>query len=117
MILTNYSGFSCIFFSLHERISLLGVNKIRKTPAGMNCPTASSEEFVAVEDNAYTEPIKADKDIFEFVQSSKNIIDADSKDENEMNDETPVPTSSEMRNITKSMRSYLDAHSDGKMNR
>uniref|UniRef100_A0A8C4SC05 HTH CENPB-type domain-containing protein n=1 Tax=Erpetoichthys calabaricus TaxID=27687 RepID=A0A8C4SC05_ERPCA len=56
------------------------------------------------------------KDILEFVQSSKNIIDADSDDENEMNNAAPVPTSSEMRNIMKSMRSYLDANSNGEMN-
>ncbi|GFW90376.1 hypothetical protein TNCV_3509241 [Trichonephila clavipes] len=46
----------------------------------------------------------------------KNIVAADSDDENEMNNETPVPTSSEMQNIMKSMRSYLDAHSNGEMN-
>ncbi|GFV73013.1 putative DD41D transposase [Trichonephila clavipes] len=40
----------------------------------------------------------ADKDILEFVQSSKNIFDADSDNENEMNNAAPVPTSSEMRN-------------------
>ncbi|KFM70311.1 hypothetical protein X975_18700, partial [Stegodyphus mimosarum] len=45
----------------------------------------------------------ADKDILEFVQSSKNIIDADSNDENEMNNAGPVPTSSEMKNVMKSM--------------
>ncbi|GFY11333.1 hypothetical protein TNCV_4473161 [Trichonephila clavipes] len=43
------------------------------------------------------------KDIFEFVQSSKNIIDADSDDENEMNYAAHVPTSSEMRNIMKKL--------------
>ncbi|GFU57139.1 uncharacterized protein TNCV_1780022 [Trichonephila clavipes] len=53
----------------------------------------------------------ADKDILEFAQSSKNIIDLDFDDENEMI--SPVYTSSEMRNIMKSMRSYLDAHSYG----
>ncbi|GFW06114.1 hypothetical protein TNCV_4479061 [Trichonephila clavipes] len=50
------------------------------------------------------------------VQSSKNIIDADSDDENEMNEAAPVPTSSEMKNVMKSMRSYLDAHYNGEMN-
>ncbi|GFT90904.1 hypothetical protein TNCV_2830191 [Trichonephila clavipes] len=35
----------------------------------------------------------------EFVQSSKNIIDADFDDENEMNKTVPVPTSSEMSKI------------------
>ncbi|GFT38481.1 hypothetical protein TNCV_1247761 [Trichonephila clavipes] len=44
----------------------------------------------------------ADKHILEFVQSSKNIIDADSGGENEMNNAASVPTSSKMRNIMKS---------------
>ncbi|GFV29674.1 SCAN domain-containing protein 3 [Trichonephila clavipes] len=80
------------------------MNKIWKTPAGLDCFTVSSEEFVALYDNnECTTPIMADKDILMFVQSTKNIIDADSDDENEMNN---VPTSSEMRNIMKSMRSY-----------
>ncbi|GFU91599.1 hypothetical protein TNCV_2543631 [Trichonephila clavipes] len=51
------------------------------------------------------------KDILEFAQSSKNIIDADSGDENEISDAAPV----EMRNVMNSMRSYLDARSNGGM--
>ncbi|GFX04348.1 hypothetical protein TNCV_3974961 [Trichonephila clavipes] len=83
------------------------MNKIRKTPAGLDCPTASWEEFVAVDDdNACSALIMAEKDILEFVQSSKYIIDADSDSKNEMNNATPVPTSSEMRNILKSTRSH-----------
>ncbi|GFU75773.1 hypothetical protein TNCV_1652331 [Trichonephila clavipes] len=58
----------------------------------------------------------ADKDILKFVQSLKNITDADSDDENEMNNAALVPISSEMRNIMKSRRSYFDAHSNGEMN-
>ncbi|GFU09488.1 hypothetical protein TNCV_958951 [Trichonephila clavipes] len=50
---------------------------------------------------------------FEFV---KNIIDADSDEENEMNNAASVPISFEEKNITKSSRSYLDAHSNGEMN-
>ncbi|GFW32384.1 hypothetical protein TNCV_675431 [Trichonephila clavipes] len=42
-----------------------------------------------------------DKDILEFAQSSKNIIDADSEDVNEINKAANVPKSSEMRNIAK----------------
>ncbi|GFS50203.1 hypothetical protein TNCV_3181 [Trichonephila clavipes] len=35
------------------------MNKIRKTPAGLDCPTVSSEEFAAVDDDKVcTEPIK-----------------------------------------------------------
>ncbi|GFX14853.1 hypothetical protein TNCV_1485951 [Trichonephila clavipes] len=83
-----------------------------------DCPTVSSEEFVVVTDNnVYTAPIMAVKDILECVQSSKNIIDADSDDENVMSNASPVPTSSEMRNVMKSMSSYLDAHSNGEMNK
>ncbi|GFX29521.1 hypothetical protein TNCV_4775951 [Trichonephila clavipes] len=47
---------------------------------------------------------------------SKNFIDADSDDENDMNNAAPVPTSSEMKHIIKTMRSYLDTHSNGEMN-
>ncbi|GFX55761.1 hypothetical protein TNCV_3428321 [Trichonephila clavipes] len=36
---------------------------------------------------------------------------ADSDDGNEMNNTAPVPTSSEMRNILRNMRSCLDVHS------
>ncbi|GFY34356.1 uncharacterized protein TNCV_2506591 [Trichonephila clavipes] len=52
----------------------------------------------------------------EFVQRSKNSIEADSDDENEMNHATPIPASSEVKNIMKNMRSYLDAHCNGEMN-
>ncbi|GFU14943.1 hypothetical protein TNCV_795191 [Trichonephila clavipes] len=48
--------------------------------------------------------------------SSQNIIDADSDEENEVNNAAPVPMSSEMRNIMKSMHSYLDAHTNGEVN-
>ncbi|GFX03143.1 hypothetical protein TNCV_4289261 [Trichonephila clavipes] len=58
-------------------------------------------------------PIMADKDILQFVQSSKNVIHADSDDENKINVAAPVPTSSEMRNIMKSMPNYFDAHCNG----
>ncbi|GFS70565.1 hypothetical protein TNCV_1490291 [Trichonephila clavipes] len=44
------------------------------------------EEFVAVNDDSVgTAKILTDKSILEFFQSSKNIIDADSDDENETN--------------------------------
>ncbi|GFW13085.1 hypothetical protein TNCV_3330171 [Trichonephila clavipes] len=82
-----------------------------------DCPTVPLKEFVSVDDdNVCTTPIVADKDILEFDQSSKNIIDADSDDKKEMNNAAPVPPSSEMRNTMKSTRYYSDAHSNGKMN-
>ncbi|GFX98239.1 hypothetical protein TNCV_4908821 [Trichonephila clavipes] len=60
-------------------------------------PSVLSVEFVAVDDdNGCTAPIIADKKIVEFDESSKNSIDADSDDKNEMNNAAPVPTSSEM---------------------
>ncbi|GFX76748.1 hypothetical protein TNCV_664551 [Trichonephila clavipes] len=69
------------------------MNKIQETAVEIDCLIVSSEEFVAVNDpNVCTASIMADKDILEFVQSSKNIIKADSGDENKMNNATPVPT-------------------------
>ncbi|GFX18938.1 hypothetical protein TNCV_322431 [Trichonephila clavipes] len=58
----------------------------------------------------------ADKNLLETVESSENIFDADSGDENEINNIAPVFTSSEMRNVMKSASSYLDAHSNGEIN-
>ncbi|GFX63993.1 hypothetical protein TNCV_41691 [Trichonephila clavipes] len=43
-------------------------------------------------------------------------FDANSDEENEMNNAAPDPMSSEMRNIIKTISSYLDAHSIGEMN-
>ncbi|GFU46650.1 hypothetical protein TNCV_1546621 [Trichonephila clavipes] len=49
----------------------------------LDCSIVSSEKFVAVDDdNVRTAPIMADNVIMEFVQSSKNIMDADSDEEN-----------------------------------
>ncbi|GFS73413.1 hypothetical protein TNCV_1101401 [Trichonephila clavipes] len=76
-----------------------------KTYVSSDCSTTSWKEFVAVEDdNLCIASIMADIDILEFVQSSKNIIDADFYDENEMNNAVAVPLSSKMRNIMKSRR-------------
>ncbi|GFT63505.1 uncharacterized protein TNCV_869871 [Trichonephila clavipes] len=49
----------------------------------------------------------ANKDILEFVQSSKNIIDADYDEENEMISTAPVLTSSELRKFVKNTRWLL----------
>ncbi|GFW57806.1 hypothetical protein TNCV_2927251 [Trichonephila clavipes] len=49
----------------------------------------------------------ADKDILELVQSSKNIINADSDDENKMNNAAPFPMASETRNAMKSIEVYV----------
>ncbi|GFT86096.1 SCAN domain-containing protein 3 [Trichonephila clavipes] len=87
-----------------------------KVSALLNCSTVSLEEFVAVDDdNACTARIVADKDIFKFVQCTKNIIDTDSDDKNEMNNVALVPTPSEMKNIMKNMHSYLNTDSNGEM--
>ncbi|GFW51520.1 hypothetical protein TNCV_4211981 [Trichonephila clavipes] len=58
----------------------------------------------------------AEKDILKLDQRLKNIIDADSDDESKMNKAALVPTVLEMRNVMKSMRSYLDTHFNGEMN-
>ncbi|GFX96952.1 putative transposable element [Trichonephila clavipes] len=100
-----------------KNFPFLGINKIRarKTPEILDSSILLSDECVAVDDdNVSTTPFMADKDILELVQSSKNIIDSDSK--NEMNNAALAPTSFEKRNIMKSMFSYLDAHTDGEVN-
>ncbi|GFX66742.1 ig-like and fibronectin type-III domain-containing protein 2 [Trichonephila clavipes] len=88
-----------------EFISLLNCDErgvLEKVSVLWDFPTVSSEEFVAVDDdNLYTAPIMADKDILEFVQGSNNIFDADSDDEKEMTNAAPVPMSSEIGNIMK----------------
>ncbi|GFW71941.1 nucleic-acid-binding protein from transposon X-element [Trichonephila clavipes] len=73
-----------------------------------------AECLATTELNSVAQQPMRGKKHFGVVQSSKNIIDGDSNDENEMNISAPVPTSSEMRG--KSMRSYLEAHSNGEMN-
>ncbi|GFX60386.1 hypothetical protein TNCV_4076081 [Trichonephila clavipes] len=88
------------------------MNKIRKTTAALDYPIVLWVEIIVGDnDNVYTPSIMVDKDILEFVHSFKNITDADYDTENEIN-KAPVPTSSEIRNDMKSMRSYLDSHSN-----
>ncbi|GFT77064.1 hypothetical protein TNCV_1099411 [Trichonephila clavipes] len=90
------------------------MNKIWKAPAGLDYPIVLSEEFVAVDDNVCTAPIVTY--VLEFVQSSENNDeDSDDERENGVSDAAPVPASSEMMNVMKSMRSYLDAHSNREM--
>ncbi|GFS71929.1 hypothetical protein TNCV_1702101 [Trichonephila clavipes] len=72
---------------------------LEKAAVLMDCPTVSWEEFVAVNDsNACTASIIIDKNILEFVKSSKNIIEADCDVENEMSNADLVFTSSGMKN-------------------
>ncbi|GFW71161.1 hypothetical protein TNCV_535801 [Trichonephila clavipes] len=66
---------------------------LEKVSVLLDCPIVPSEEFVAVDDD-----------------------NVDSCNENEMNNVAPVPTSSEMRNIMKSVCNYLDTHSNSEMN-
>ncbi|GFW22246.1 hypothetical protein TNCV_1430001 [Trichonephila clavipes] len=78
-----------------------------KVTVFLYCSTLSSEELFAVDnDNVYVSSIMTDKDILEFVHTSKNIIDADSNDENEMNKAAHVPMPSETKNIMKSRRTF-----------
>ncbi|GFX90744.1 uncharacterized protein TNCV_3165751 [Trichonephila clavipes] len=49
----------------------------------------------------------ADKNILEFVESSTTITEADFDNEREKNNTAHVPTSSEMRNVMKSIRGLL----------
>ncbi|GFW60780.1 hypothetical protein TNCV_2672011 [Trichonephila clavipes] len=70
------------------------MSKIRKTQAGLACPIVLLKKFVSVDDyNACTDPIISNRDALKFFESSKNIIDADFDDENEMNNAAPVSAS------------------------
>ncbi|GFY35204.1 SCAN domain-containing protein 3 [Trichonephila clavipes] len=112
MVLTSCYVFSCIFVLLTRNENRLNkkrfpfwvkedietkttLNEIfEKISVLLDCPTVTSKKFVAVDDdNLHTALIITDKDISEFVQSSKNVIDADSEGENEMNSAALVPTS------------------------
>ncbi|GFX28025.1 oxysterol-binding protein-related protein 11 [Trichonephila clavipes] len=75
---------SLSYKSQFQRCMHTQFHQILKTPAGLHCHTGLSDKFVAVDDgNVSTAPLMTDKDVLEFVQNSKNIIDADSDDENE----------------------------------
>ncbi|GFT38736.1 hypothetical protein TNCV_1499132 [Trichonephila clavipes] len=52
---------------------------------------------------------------FRVCSRLKIIIDANFDDAKEMNNGVPVLTSSEMRNVMKRLRSYLDAYFNGEM--
>ncbi|GFT53353.1 uncharacterized protein TNCV_3323851 [Trichonephila clavipes] len=68
----------------------------------LDCPTVSSEEIVAVDDDRVcVSPIMAEKRNFRVCSRLKNIVDADSDDKNEVNSAIPIPSSSEMRSIIK----------------
>ncbi|GFV91746.1 uncharacterized protein TNCV_4763111 [Trichonephila clavipes] len=75
-----------------------------------------SEEFVAVNDDKVYTALNLTKTFWGLTKAEKYILDADSDDENKMNNAAPNPTLSEMRNIIKNMCNYLDAHSNGEMN-
>ncbi|GFY25175.1 transposable element Tc3 transposase [Trichonephila clavipes] len=101
-----------LILSMPRRYFLCGIRKTQKNS------TVSLEEFIALnDDNVCAQPTKANKDILEFLQSSKNIIDEDSYEENEMNNAASVPKSSKIRTIMKSTCSYLEAYSSGERNK
>ncbi|GFU31795.1 hypothetical protein TNCV_1176611 [Trichonephila clavipes] len=74
------------------------MNRIRKTPGGLDCPIVLSEEIIA-EMMIMSIQRNYSWNIWELAQSAKNIIDTDSGDECRMNNAASVPTSSEMRNV------------------
>ncbi|GFV00617.1 hypothetical protein TNCV_3066671 [Trichonephila clavipes] len=90
-----------------------GKGSLRRPRPTLDCHATEEgrEEFIA----KILAKIMADKGILD-VHTQKNIIDTDSDDENETNNVTPVSMSSETRNISRSRRSYLNAHPNGEMN-
>ncbi|GFV22175.1 hypothetical protein TNCV_2674171 [Trichonephila clavipes] len=69
------------------------MNKIRKTPVGLDCPTVSWEEFVeADDDNVRTDPTMADNDILDntrAVGDKPRDFEPQSSDKNDTSDGTP----------------------------
>ncbi|GFV63154.1 hypothetical protein TNCV_3025831 [Trichonephila clavipes] len=56
-------------FSVNENISLLRMREIRKTPAELDCPAVSSEEFVVEhDDKECTAPIWVDRQFGVFLK-------------------------------------------------
>ncbi|GFW42495.1 hypothetical protein TNCV_4256901 [Trichonephila clavipes] len=103
MVPTNYYVSPSIFFLSAGKYFLSVKEQNTENISRIGLFYSIFEEFIAVDDDKmYTVPIMVDKDILEFVQSSKNSVDADFDDENEMKDAGPVPTSSKMRNVMKS---------------
>ncbi|GFY15798.1 hypothetical protein TNCV_1284431 [Trichonephila clavipes] len=93
------------------------MNKIRKTPAGLECPLALSEEFITLDDDNVCKSQLGQTKTFKSLFKAKKIsLMQILTDENEMKNAAPVSTPSEMRNITKNIFNYLDAHSKGEMN-
>ncbi|GFW02471.1 hypothetical protein TNCV_2454871 [Trichonephila clavipes] len=90
------SFFVCVFLAKKTCRSLLAP---KDSGAAKNvferCVTGVVKEIYAIGSKKREPPMMADKVNLEFVQSSKNIIDADSDEENQMNKAAPVPTSSE----------------------
>ncbi|GFX76714.1 gag-pol [Trichonephila clavipes] len=96
----------------NEKIPLLGTNQIRACGKHQEDWTVLQYHRNNLDDeNACTAPFMAVKDFLAFVQSPQKFSDADSDDYNEMNNAAPVPTSSDMISIMKSMRRALNAHS------
>ncbi|GFY00171.1 hypothetical protein TNCV_2835281 [Trichonephila clavipes] len=70
----------------YDYISFLRTNNTRKTPAGLDCLTASIEEFVVADDENYGRQRP-----FGVCTKLKNIIDTDSVNEKEMSNAALFP--------------------------
>ncbi|GFW31435.1 hypothetical protein TNCV_1287831 [Trichonephila clavipes] len=79
-----------------------------KVPVLLDCPSAPLEEFIAIDDdNVCTAPIIAGQRHSGACSKLKTITNANSEYEKKMNPATPVPTSSEMRNIMKKIYTII----------
>ncbi|GFT97860.1 hypothetical protein TNCV_2167691 [Trichonephila clavipes] len=71
------------------------------------------EEFVAIDDdNVRVQPQLHNIRLGVCSKLKKNVIETVLDEEIEMNNATPVHTSSKIRNMIKSMHCYLDVHSN-----
>ncbi|GFV93538.1 hypothetical protein TNCV_1988501 [Trichonephila clavipes] len=59
----NFSSGNEQVWKTHQTLNEM----FEKVPVLLDCPTVSSEEFIAVDDDVCKSPITADKDTLEFV--------------------------------------------------
>lgn len=81
--------------------------------------TIPLNQHVEVDDDLYTALVLIHKYILEIFYNKNNstYVDFDGGSGNGINDEVPVPLTSQMQKMIISMRSYIDAHLNREMNK
>lgn len=85
----------------------------------LHCLTIPLNEHVEVDEDLYTALVLIHKYILEIFYNKNNstYVDFDGGSGNGINDEVPVPLTSQMQKMIINMLCYLDAHSNREMNK